>query len=106
GGMKTKKDHMVAEDITKPINKRMLAEIVDANDHLSSVAKSINSIQTQQLKGLMFAEQSTIQQRTIERIYSRQEIKKIVIENLILEYQHDYIIEAVTEYLYSLHVSK
>jgi hypothetical protein len=104
--MKTKKDHMVAEDIKKSINTRTLAEIVDANDNLSSVAKSINSIQTQQLKGLMFAEQSTTQHRRIERIYSKQEIKNIVIENLILEYQHEYIIEAVTEYLYSLHVSK
>jgi hypothetical protein len=45
------------------------------------------------------------QKRKVERIYSRREIKELVKENLITEYQLDSIIDAVSDILYKWHVS-
>lgn len=45
------------------------------------------------------------QKRKVERIYSRREIKELVKENLIPEYQLDSIIDAVSDILYKWHVS-
>lgn len=49
---------------------------------------------------------SHLNERKIERIYSKNEIKKLVCTHLISEYQNDTIINAVTEYLYGVHVGK
>lgn len=43
--------------------------------------------------------------RKIEHVYSKNEIKELVREHLIAEYQQERIIEAVTDYLYGIHVS-
>ena len=43
--------------------------------------------------------------RKVERIYSRREIRELVKENLIPEYQLDSIIDAVSDILYKWHVS-
>lgn len=44
--------------------------------------------------------------RKIERVYSRDEIRKLVQGNLIATYQHENIIDAVTDYLYGIHVTR
>ena len=47
----------------------------------------------------------SLNQRKIERIYSKKEIRQLVCDHLIPEYQHEQIINAVTEYIYGVHVS-
>lgn len=59
---------------------------------------------TRQFSFLINSEMSNATHR-IERIYSRTEIRNLVCANLISLYQHDNIIDAVTDYLYGIHVS-
>jgi|APSaa5957512576_1039674.scaffolds.fasta_scaffold51743_2 hypothetical protein len=43
--------------------------------------------------------------KKIGRVYSRQEIRNLVKHHLIPQYQHESIINAVTDYLYRIHAS-
>ena len=51
----------------------------------------------------LFSKRPETQKRKIERIYSRNEIRHLVCGHLISQYQHDQIIDAVTDFLYGMH---
>ncbi len=89
-----------------PLDDNVLKELINQSHELRALADHINQIQVKELKGLMTANTKKSKIRKIERIYSKQEIRNIVCTNLIKEYQNTQIIDAVTNYLYSLHVQE
>jgi Zn-dependent M32 family carboxypeptidase len=70
------------------------------------LAKELVQQNTNKFSTLFSIYEDGVTKRRVERIYSRQEIRKLVQDNLISEYQNDSIIDAVTEYLYGVHVSQ
>lgn len=73
-----------------------------------SLKKLVNEMMEHHNHQLNFVIQDSVEtpsQHKVERVYSRKEIRKLVQENLIPTYQHDEIIEAVTDVFYSWHVS-
>ncbi|EKD50987.1 MAG: hypothetical protein ACD_62C00375G0002 [uncultured bacterium] len=86
------------------VNDDVLKELIDHHDELRSLARQINNVEVKQMTGIMTSQTSQLP-RKIERIYSKGEIRELVCRHLIPAYQHEYIIQAVTNYLYTIHVS-
>lgn len=73
---------------------------------LKSITRSLVKDNFNQFGGMFTAmAHRADQKRKVERIYSRREVKELVKENLIPEYQLDTIIDAVSDILYKWHVS-
>lgn len=92
----------------------LIKEMDKVNVDISSAPSSVNfknliqdlvESNSQQFSFMISSRSDSINQRKIERIYSKNEIRQMVSQNLIDEYQHQNIIDAVTEYLYGIHIS-
>lgn len=78
----------------------------NTNVNYRHVARDLVKTNTQKFSTLFSVYEDGVSKRKIERLYSRNEIRKMVWDNLITEYRKDPIIEAVTQYLYGVHVAK
>lgn len=72
---------------------------------LKNLTRDLVQNNMNQFSFLLKRDESFAGQRKIERIYSKNEIRNLVCQNLIPLYQNDTIINAVTDYLYSIHVT-
>lgn len=112
----------MCEDMTKPDIKKFVRDLdrldvrIDPTRFQSvgqqSVPLNFKKI-TQDLVESHFQEFSFVisgpnffHARKIERIYSKNEIRQMVCDHLIGEYQLQPIIDAVTDYLYGIHVGE
>lgn len=75
------------------------------NINLKNLTKDMVQSNINQFSFVLSSRASGINDQKIERIYSKNEIREMVCANLIPEYQHEIIINAVTEYIYGIHVS-
>jgi len=74
------------------------------NPNLKALTKNLVENNLSKFSFILSSHTTVMNQRNIERIYSKNEIRQMVCEYLIPEYQHDMIINAVTEYIYGIHV--
>lgn len=100
------------KDLESDLGRVRLSELFsfdqsgNTNVNYKMLAKELVQQNTNKFSTLFSVYENGVTKRRIERIYSRKEIRKLVEENLISEYQNDSIIDAVTEYLYGVHVSQ
>ncbi|MBF0105112.1 MAG: hypothetical protein HQM16_07265 [Deltaproteobacteria bacterium] len=73
---------------------------------LKTLAKNVVESDIKQFSFILNPAENHTEKRKIERIYSKNEIRKMVCEHLIRDYQHEKIINAVTDYIYGIHVSQ
>ena len=82
----------------------VLFELINKNDQLKSIANNIQNGKLLKYPSLYKTSSNQPLNRTVEHVYSKNEIRMLVEQNLIDEFQHPSIIEAVTDYFYKLHM--
>ena len=99
-----KADATCLQKFVKDLENVNLSQLgVDAN--LKRITRNLVQ-ENPQTFSFVIAGPSRLNERKVERIYSKGEIKRLVCEHLIHEYQNEPIINAVTEYLYGVHIGK
>lgn len=72
--------------------------------NFKNLARDLLDNNIKQFAFLFSSDKEDLNQRRVERVYSKNEIRDMVTKNLIAEYHHEQIIDAVTDYLYSMHM--